>query len=164
MKNIIRLTESDLARIVRRVINEANLPSLWIGTTTALQGIATTYNNSLDASIYKKDPNRSKIYFSVERTHITNAQGLEDVAWRPKFGNTYLTMDKLPSWYIIDQTNVVAKPDIAKKISEYIATPISRKYDSKGSVPTVSVIGPIDTAVAAINDAIKKDKNTTRPK
>ena len=40
MKKIIRLTESDLSRIVRRVINEQILTSTWIDTTTALQGIA----------------------------------------------------------------------------------------------------------------------------
>ena len=34
MKNIIRLTESDLARIVRRVINEEILPNIWTDTTT----------------------------------------------------------------------------------------------------------------------------------
>ena len=73
-------------------------------------------------------------------------------------------MDKLPTWYIIDQTNLVAKPDIAKKVNQYIATPISQKYNSIKGTNTMNIIAAVDTAVVAINAAIKKDKNTTRPK
>ena len=164
MKNIIRLTESDLARIVRRVINEEILPNIWTDTTTALQGIADYYNNALNLTVYKKYPDKPKIYFSVERTHIINAQGINDVAWLPRFGKTVLSMDKLPTWYIIDQTNVVAKPEIAKKVNQYIATPISQKYNSIKGTNTMNIIAAVDTAVAAINAALKKDKNTTRPK
>ena len=164
MKKIIRLTESDLSRIVRRVINEQILTSTWIDTTTALQGIATYYNNALDLTAYKKYPDKPKIYFSVKRTHITNAQGIDDVAWQSFFGSKLLSMDKLPTWYIIDQTNVVAKPEIAKKVNQYIATPISQKYNSIKGTNTMNIIAAVDTAVAAINAAIKKDKNTTRPK
>ena len=164
MKKIIRLTESDLSRIVRRVINEQILTSTWIDTTTALQGIADYYNNALNLTVYKKYPDKPKIYFSVERTHMINAQGINDVAWLPRFGKTVLSMDKLPTWYIIDQTNLVAKPDIAKKVNQYIATPISQKYNSIKGVPTVSVIVQVNTAVAAINAALKKAKNPTRPK
>ena len=164
MKNIIRLTESDLARIVRRVINEEILPNIWTDTTTALQGIADYYNNALNLTVYKKYPDKPKIYFSVERTHIINAQGINDVAWLPRFGKTVLSMDKLPTWYIIDQTNLVAKPDIAKKVNQYIATPISQKYNSIKGTNTMNIIAAVDTAVVAINAAIKKDKNTTRPK
>ena len=164
MKKIIRLTESDLSRIVRRVINEQILTSTWIDTTTALQGIADYYNNALNLTVYKKYPDKPKIYFSVERTHIINAQGINDVAWLPRFGKTVLSMDKLPTWYIIDQTNLVAKPDIAKKVNQYIATPISQKYNSIKGTNTMNIIAAVDTAVVAINAAIKKDKNTTRPK
>ena len=164
MKKIIRLTESDLSRIVRRVINEQILTSTWIDTTTALQGIADYYNNALNLTVYKKYPDKPKIYFSVERTHIINAQGINDVAWLPRFGKTVLSMDKLPTWYIIDQTNVVAKPEIAKKVNQYIATPISQKYNSIKGTNTMNIIAAVDTAVAAINAALKKDKNTTRPK
>ena len=164
MKKIIRLTESDLSRIVRRVINEQILTSTWTDTTTALQGIADYYNNALNLTVYKKYPDKPKIYFSVERTHIINAQGINDVAWLPRFGKTLLSMDKLPTWYIIDQTNVVAKPDIAKKVNQYIATPISQKYNSIKGVNTMDIIAAVNTAVAAINAALKKDKNTTRPK
>ena len=165
MKNIIRLTESDLARIVRRVINEEILPNIWTDTTTALQGIADYYNNALNLTVYKKYPDKPKIYFSVERTHSTDAEGNEiDVAWRPKFGKTSLSMDKLPAYYIIDQKNVVAKSDIAKKVNEYIATPISQKYNSIKGVNTMDIIAAVNTAVAAINVALKKAKNTTRPK
>ena len=164
MKKIIRLTESDLSRIVRRVINEQILTSTWIDTTTALQGIADYYNNALNLTVYKKYPDKPKIYFSVERTHIINAQGINDVAWLPRFGKTVLSMDKLPTWYIIDQTNLVAKPDIAKKVNQYIATPISQKYNSIKGTNTMNIIAAVDTAVAAINAALKKDKNTTRPK
>ena len=105
-----------------------------------------------------------RIYFSVERTHIINAQGINDVAWLPRFGKTVLSMDKLPTWYIIDQTNIVAKPDIAKKVNQYIATPISQKYNSIKGTNTMNIIAAVDTAVVAINAAIKKDKNTPRPK
>ena len=164
MTKIIRLTESDLSRIVRRVINEQILTSTWIDTTTALQGIADYYNNALNLTVYKKYPDKPKIYFSVERTHIINAQGINDVAWLPKFGKTVLSMDKLPTWYIIDQTNLVAKPDIAKKVNQYIATPISQKYNSIKGTNTMNIIAAVDTAVVAINAAIKKDKNTPRPK
>jgi hypothetical protein len=164
MKKIIRLTESDLSRIVRRVINEQILTSTWIDTTTALQGIADYYNNALNLTVYKKYPDKPKIYFSVERTHIINAQGINDVAWLPRFGKTVLSMDKLPTWYIIDQTNLVAKPDIAKKVNQYIATPISQKYNSIKGTNTMNIIAAVDTAVVAINAAIKKDKNTPRPK
>ena len=164
MKKIIRLTESDLSRIVRRVINEQILTSTWTDTTTALQGIADYYNNALNLTVYKKYPDKPKIYFSVERTHIINAQGINDVAWLPRFGKTVLSMDKLPTWYIIDQTNLVAKPDIAKKVNQYIATPISQKYNSIKGTNTMNIIAAVDTAVVAINAAIKKDKNTTRPK
>ena len=164
MKKIIRLTESDLSRIVRRVINEQILTSTWIDTTTALQGIADYYNNALNLTVYKKYPDKPKIYFSVERTHIINAQGINDVAWLPRFGKTVLSMDKLPTWYIIDQTNVVAKPEIAKKVNQYIATPISQKYNSIKGVNTMDIIAAVNTAVAAINVALKKAKNTTRPK
>ena len=164
MKKIIRLTESDLSRIVRRVINEQILTSTWIDTTTALQGIADYYNNALNLTVYKTYPDKPKIYFSVERTHIINAQGINDVAWLPRFGKTVLSMDKLPTWYIIDQTNLVAKPDIAKKVNQYIATPISQKYNSIKGTNTMNIIAAVDTAVAAINAALKKDKNTTRPK
>ena len=164
MKKIIRLTESDLSRIVRRVINEQILTSTWIDTTTALQGIADYYNNALNLTVYKKYPDKPKIYFSVERTHIINAQGINDVAWLPRFGKTVLSMDKLPTWYIIDQTNVVAKPEIAKKVNQYIATPISQKYNSIKGTNTMNIIAAVDTAVVAINAAIKKDKNTPRPK
>ena len=164
MKKIIRLTESDLARIVRRVINEEILSNPWTDTTTALQGIADYYNNALNLTVYKKYPDKPKIYFSVERTHIINAQGINDVAWLPRFGKTVLSMDKLPTWYIIDQTNVVAKPDIAKQVNLYIATPISQKYNSIKGTNTMNIIAAVDTAVVAINAALKKDKNTTRPK
>ena len=164
MKKIIRLTESDLAIIVRRVINEEILSNPWTDTTTALQGIADYYNNALNLTVYKKYPDKPKIYFSVERTHIINAQGINDVAWLPRFGKTVLSMDKLPTWYIIDQTNLVAKPDIAKKVNQYIATPISQKYNSIKGTNTMNIIAAVDTAVVAINAAIKKDKNTTRPK
>ena len=164
MKKIIRLTESDLSRIVRRVINEQILTSTWIDTTTALQGIADYYNNALNLTVYKKYPDKPKIYFSVERTHIINAQGINDVEWLPRFGKTVLSMDKLPTWYIIDQTNLVAKPDIAKKVNQYIATPISQKYNSIKGTNTMNIIAAVDTAVVAINAAIKKDKNTPRPK
>ena len=164
MKKIIRLTESDLSRIVRRVINEQILTSTWTDTTTALQGIADYYNNALNLTVYKKYPDKPKIYFSVERTHIINAQGINDVAWLPKFGKTLLSMDKLPTWYIIDQTNLVTKPEIAKQVNLYIATPISQKYNSIKGTNTMNIIAAVNTAVAAINAAIKKDKNTPRPK
>ena len=164
MKKIIRLTESDLSRIVRRVINEQILTSTWTDTTTALQGIADYYNNALNLTVYKKYPDKPKIYFSVERTHIINAQGINDVAWLPKFGKTLLSMDKLPTWYIIDQTNLVTKPEIAKQVNLYIATPISQKYNSIKGTNTMNIIAAVDTAVVAINAAIKKDKNTPRPK
>jgi len=46
MKNIIRLTESDLARIVRRVINESvDETSINAAITTALNTFAAAYTN-----------------------------------------------------------------------------------------------------------------------
>ena len=164
MKKIIRLTESDLARIVRRVINEEILSNPWTDTTTALQGIADYYNTALNNSYYK-NPDRPKIYFSVKRTHSTDAEGNEiDVAWQSFFGDKLLSTDKLPSNYIIDQKNLVARPEITQRVNGFIATPISRKYNSIKGVPTVSVIVQVNTAVAAINAALKKAKNPTRPK
>jgi hypothetical protein len=164
MKKIIRLTESDLTRIVRRVINEANLPNPWTDTTTALQGIATYYNNALNNTVYKKYPDKPKIYFSVERTHSLDAEGNEiDVAWRPRFGKTALSMDKLPSGYIINQTNLVARPEITQRVNEFIATPISQKYNSIKGVTTMNITAAVKTAVDAINVALKKAKNPTRP-
>ena len=164
MKKIIRLTESDLARIVRRVINEEILPNPWTDTTTALQGIADYYNTQL-TKYYTENPKRPKIYFSVKRTHTTDGAGKEtDFAWESFFGSKLLSTDKLPSYYIIDQKNVVAKSDIAKKVNEYIATPISQKYNSIKGVNTMDIIAAVNTAVAAINVALKKAKNTTRPK
>ena len=165
MKKIIRLTESDLARIVRRVINEQILPNPWTDTTTALQGIADYYNTSLNNSYYKSYPDKPKIYFSVKRTHSTDGAGNEtDVAWQSFFGNKLLSMDKLPSYYIIDQKNLVAKPEITQRVNEFIATPRSQKFRSiTNGAPTTGVVVQVNTAVAAINAALKKAKNPTKP-
>jgi len=165
MKNIIRLTESDLARIVRRVINEANLPNPWTDTTTALQGIATYYNTELN-KFYQAHPNKPKIYFSVERTHSTDGAGNEtDIAWQSFFNGKPLSgTDKMPSSYIIDQRNLVARPEITRRVNEFIATPISMKFRSiTNGAPTTGVAAQVNTAVDAINAALKKAKNPTRP-
>lgn len=159
MNRIIRLTEQDLARIVRRVINEQILPNPWTDTTTALQGIADKYNNVL-----QKNP-VNKIYFSVKRTHTKDVDGNEkDIAWRAYFGTTPLGLDKLPSGYIINQENLVARPNMTRYINEYIATPISQKYSRIGkNLPAVDLTGQVDKAVSAINVALLNAKNPTRP-
>lgn len=165
MNRIIRLTEQDLARIVRRVINEEILPNPWTDTTTALQGIADRYNIVLNASLYKTYPRKPKIYFSVKRTHTKDGAGNEtDVAWRAFFGDQPLGSDKLPSNYIIDQTNLVSKENIAQRVNEYIATPISQRYSRIGkNLPTVDLTQQVNTAVLAIKNALLKAKNPTRP-
>ena len=165
MKKIIRLTESDLARIVRRVINEEILPNIWTDTTTALQGIADYYNTQL-TKYYTENPKRPKIYFSVKRTHTTDGAGKEtDFAWESFFGSKLLSTDKLPSYYIIDQTNLVALPTIMDKVKTFIAYPISMEFRSitNGALTTGTDV-QVNTAVDAIKAALKKAKNPTRPK
>jgi len=165
VKNIIRLTESDLARIVRRVINEANLPNPWTDTTTALQGIATYYNTELN-KFYQAHPDKPKNYFSVNRTHNTDAVGNEiDIAWQSFFGSKPLSgTDKMPSSYIIDQRNLVARPEITQRVNGFIATPISVKFRSiTNGAPTTGVVAQVNTAVVAINAALKKAKYSTKP-
>lgn len=163
-KRFYNLMESTIGD-VKPLINEEILPNPWTDTTTALQGIADYYNTQL-TNYYTKKPDKPKIYFSVKRTHSTDGAGNEtDVAWQSFFGNKLLSTDKLPSYYIIDQKNLVATPNMTRFINEFIATPISMKYRSiTNGAPTTGVVVQVNTAVAAINVALKKAKNPTRPK
>jgi len=162
-KRFYNLMESTMGD-VKPLINEEILSNPWTDTTTALQGIADYYNKALNITTYKKYPNKPKIYFSVKRTHAKDAVGNEiDVAWIPYFGETRLSMDRLPSRYIIDQHNLVSRPEITQRVNEFIATPISQKYNSIKGVTTMNITAAVKTAVDAINVALKNAKYTTKP-
>jgi hypothetical protein len=66
MRRIERLTENDLARIVRRVIREDNKQTPKVGDTDTLKKLQTYLNELVDESVIDNDV-KSHIMFLVKK-------------------------------------------------------------------------------------------------
>jgi hypothetical protein len=165
MTKIIRLTESDLARIVRRVINEEDTDPLLINQiTAALQdNVATFYNNSLN-QYYTKNPNKKPNpvpTFSVKKTTgYKDANGELEAVWKPYFGGTELNIDGLRLKAIYDY-QFKAVPTMKNAVNTFIIDPIMRKMVSLDGATRVNTTPSTNTFNAITN--ILKQVNPTRP-
>ena len=104
MTNIIRLTESDLARIVRRIINESvDETSINAAITTALNKFASEYTIVINMSVMRQKGFTFKFVATQEKekdgnvmtvwTAYFNNKKLNDVSGNPaSLGSAYIYM------------------------------------------------------------------------
>jgi hypothetical protein len=131
--------------------------------TTALQGVATFYNNSLN-QYYTKNPNKKPnpvTTFSVKKTTgYKDANGELEAVWKPYFGDTELNVDGLRLNAIYDY-QFKAVPTMKNAVNTFIIDPIMRKMVSIDGATRVNTT-PSNTAVTAITNILKQ-VNPTRP-
>jgi hypothetical protein len=82
MKKVIRLTESDLVRIVKRIINEQDNKVQDDTLNQIMSQVANILNTQIDAKI-KVDPKFPTTKLTVERRAVPN-----DARYGFKYGNT----------------------------------------------------------------------------
>ena len=162
-KRFYNLMESTIGN-VKPLINESDI-NIINAITTALQGVATYYNAQL-TNYYTKNPKKPKVYFSVTKTAgAKDAEGTErDIVWIPYFGTERLLIGDALRFDFILQDGATARPGMQKLINNDIINPIMSKMNKIDGITTRSNEIPSNTAVAAINAALKKAKNPTRPK
>jgi len=157
-KRFYNLMESTMGDS-KPLINEAfNPKTVDTDITTALQGVATFYNNAL-TQYYTKNPNKPKNYFSVRKTvGMKDSSGVyTDQVWIPYFGETQLNVDGVRSKSIYDQDYKVV-PTMKTFINTGVIDPIMNKMSSIDGVTRVNTT-PSNTAVTAVSAVL----NPTRP-
>lgn len=128
MKKVIRLTESDLYRIVKRVISEQDPPTG--GTQTSTTNTTTTTTRSPQAPKRKmgyewhaekiSDILR-KLLYAIEAKDIWDLQGKIDTAFRnPKLKQFYIEKYIIPLGRLVDPNN-------AEKMGEALLDEYSSK-------------------------------------
>jgi hypothetical protein len=155
--NLMESTMGDSKPLINEVFD-----SLTVNTniTTALQGVATFYNNSLN-QYYTDNPNKPKNYFSVKRTTgMRDSSGEEEIVWKPYFGNTELNVDGVRLRAIYDY-QFKAVPTMKTFINTGLIDPIMNKMTKIDGVSRVNTT-PSNTAVTAITNILKQ-VNPTRP-
>jgi hypothetical protein len=120
MKNIIRLTESDLTRIVRRVINEQYTPEKEI--TQAFQ----TLCNTLNAARLAKLPDTATKKYPQLTVKKTIEGDIGDV-WKFYLGNKEAHVQGV-YFHSIADSNYKLKPGGFRQISNNTLTPMSNYY------------------------------------
>lgn len=133
MKKIIRLTESDLARIVRRVINESvDETSINAAITTALNTFAAAYTNM---EVMKQKGFKFSFVATQKKDNI---DGNIMTVWTPYFNNKILNdvsgaPTSLGSAYIY-RRDFTMNPNSVGYIKGMLLQPIMSKYQeiSKG--------------------------------
>ena len=156
--NLMESTMGDSKPLINEVFD-----SLTVNTniTTALQGVATFYNNSLN-QYYTDNPNKPKNYFSVKKTTgYKDANGELEVVWKPYFGNTELNVDGLRLNAIYDY-QFKAVPTMKNAINNFIIDPIMKKMGSIDGITSRVNTTPSNTAVTDITNILKQ-VNPTRP-
>jgi hypothetical protein len=158
--NLMESTMGDSKPLINEVFD-----SLTVNTniTTALQGVATFYNNSLN-QYYTDNPNKKPnpvTTFSVKRTTgMRDSSGEEEVVWKPYFGNTELNVDGVRLRAIYDY-QFKAVPTMKTFINTGLIDPIMNKMTKIDGVSRVNTT-PSNTAVTAITNILKQ-VNSTRP-
>jgi hypothetical protein len=120
MKKIIRLTESDLTRIVRRVINEQYTPEKEI--TQAFQ----TLCNTLNAARLAKLPDTATKKYPQLTVKKTIEGDIGDV-WKFYLGNKEAHVQGV-YFHSIADSNYKLKPGGFRQISNNTLTPMSNYY------------------------------------
>lgn len=154
--NLMESTMGDSKPLINEEVDQD------LGITTALQGVATYYNNTL-TNFYTKNPNKPRIYFSVKRSAgFKDAEGVyRDFVWYPYFGNKILYNNGVGTKQIYDQ-DFKPKLNMQYSINVGVIDPIMNKMGNIDGITTRVNTTPSDTAVAAITATLKA-QNPTRP-
>jgi len=156
--NLMESTMGDSKPLIKEAFNPKTVDT---DITTALQGVATFYNNALN-QYYTNNPNKKPNpvpTFSVRKTvGMKDSSGVyTDQVWIPYFGETPLNVDGVRSKSIYDQDYKVV-PTMKTFINTGIIDPIMNKMSSIDGVTRVNTT-PSNTAVTAVSAVL----NPTRP-
>jgi len=115
MKKVIRLSESDLVRIVKRVINEEANQKEDASLKIIFDQVATIFNNQI-----KANPKLNQTQLTVLR----KAQGEDDVLYRWMYGST-----EVPSWGNLTVTTNQLLTQGAPYIADLIKKTFNANYN-----------------------------------
>lgn len=115
MKKVIRLSESDLVKIVKRVINEQTNQKEDASLKIIFDQVATIFNNQI-----KANPKLNQTQLTVLR----KAQGEDDVLYRWMYGST-----EVPSWGNLTVTTKLLMGQGAPYIADLLKKTFNANYN-----------------------------------
>jgi len=148
MKKIVRLTESDLTRIVRRVMNESRLLTEGVPNTTLTSGgdiavvartVCTTGNDYITASFIVDNTAGAADAYLTQSPYLSNISNSGGYPSIKVTGQYNVTIGGKPSWGQADQQN---SPKIPKGKKATINVVLSTNYESASAQQKRATPGP----------------------
>jgi len=148
MKKIVRLTESDLTRIVRRVMNESRLLTEGVPNTTLTSGgdiavvartVCTTGNDYITASFIVDNTAGAADAYLTQSPYLSNISNSGGYPSIKVTGQYNVTIGGKPSWGQADQQN---SPKIPKGKKATVNVVLSTNALSAGAQMKTATPGP----------------------
>ena len=148
MKKIVRLTESDLTRIVRRVMNESRLLTEGVPNTTLTSGgdiavaartVCTRGNDYVTASFIVDNTAGAADAYLTQSPYLSNVSNGGGYAAIKVTGQYNVTIGGKPSWGQADEQN---SPKIPKGKKATVNVVISTNYESASTQQKTATPGP----------------------